>query len=150
MGHLAGGRRRREPQTTTRPMPALIRPAQGPTSTTLTRPWGSCAHPGHPPALGVSPLTCAPPTTGKGSYDRGITRMTGVLRGLIQDPACDLLRITLPRTSGDKAKGSEEGSATPAPMRQHEIYFEDRSIRYSSLRGGFDRVGLFRSVVLVA
>src|SRR4051794_41813065 len=27
MGHLAGGRRRREPQTTTRPMPALIRPA---------------------------------------------------------------------------------------------------------------------------
>src|SRR3954447_10522830 len=39
MGHLAGGRRRREPQTTTRPMPALIRPAQSPTSTTLTRPW---------------------------------------------------------------------------------------------------------------
>src|SRR4051795_12484782 len=38
MGHLAGGRRRREPQTTTRPMPALIRPAQSPNATTLTRP----------------------------------------------------------------------------------------------------------------
>src|SRR3954462_8250103 len=38
MGHLAGGRRRREPQTTTRPMPALIRPAQAPESMTLTQP----------------------------------------------------------------------------------------------------------------
>src|SRR4051794_10351339 len=40
MGPLADGRRRREPQTITRPVPALIRPAQTPTSGTLTRPWG--------------------------------------------------------------------------------------------------------------
>src|SRR4051812_7116730 len=39
MGLLADGRRRREPQTITRPVPALIRPAQTPTSGTLTRPW---------------------------------------------------------------------------------------------------------------
>src|SRR3954464_15480474 len=39
MGHLAGGRRRREPQTTTWPMPALICPAQSPTSTIMMRPW---------------------------------------------------------------------------------------------------------------
>src|SRR4051794_11819030 len=41
MGLLADGRRRREPQTITRPVPALIRPAQTTTSGTLTRPWGS-------------------------------------------------------------------------------------------------------------
>jgi hypothetical protein len=40
MGLLADGRRRREPQTITRPVPALIRPAQTTTSGTLTRPWG--------------------------------------------------------------------------------------------------------------
>src|SRR3954453_3238648 len=39
MGLLADGRRRREPQTITRPVPALIRPAKTPTSGTLTRPW---------------------------------------------------------------------------------------------------------------
>jgi hypothetical protein len=49
-----------------------------------------------------------------------------------------------------RPKGSEEGSAIPAPMRQREIDFEDRSIRYSSLRGGCGRVGFFRPVVLVA
>src|SRR5688500_5251304 len=43
MGLLADGRRRREPQTITRPVPALIRPAQALTSGTLTRP---CPHPG--------------------------------------------------------------------------------------------------------
>src|SRR4051794_28555621 len=40
MGLLADGRRRREPQTTTRPVPAHIRPAQAPASGTLTRPCG--------------------------------------------------------------------------------------------------------------
>src|SRR5215218_8973439 len=40
MGLLADGRRRREPQTITRPVPALIRAAQTTTSGTLTRPWG--------------------------------------------------------------------------------------------------------------
>src|ERR671911_749778 len=44
MGLLADGRRRREPQTITRPVPALIRPAQTPTSGTLTRPWGPGGH----------------------------------------------------------------------------------------------------------
>src|SRR3954464_15198447 len=39
MGLLADGRRRREPQTITRPVPVLIRPAQAATSGTLTRPW---------------------------------------------------------------------------------------------------------------
>src|SRR4051812_46136202 len=39
MGLLADGRRRREPQTITRPVPALIRAAQTTTSGTLTRPW---------------------------------------------------------------------------------------------------------------
>src|SRR3954451_15607912 len=39
MGLLADGRRRREPQTITWPVPALIRPAKTPTSGTLTRPW---------------------------------------------------------------------------------------------------------------
>src|SRR3954453_22292163 len=39
MGLLAHGRRRREPQTITRPVPVLIRPAQPATSGTLTRPW---------------------------------------------------------------------------------------------------------------
>src|SRR3954470_6225300 len=38
MGLLADGRRRREPQTITRPVPVLIRPAQAATSGTLTRP----------------------------------------------------------------------------------------------------------------
>src|SRR3954465_13629686 len=38
MGLLADGRRRREPQTITRPVPALIRAAQTTTSGTLTRP----------------------------------------------------------------------------------------------------------------
>src|SRR3954470_4331355 len=38
-GLLAGGRRRRQPQTTTRPVPAHVRPAQPTTSPTLTRPW---------------------------------------------------------------------------------------------------------------
>src|SRR5215218_5257761 len=38
MGLLADGRRRRQPQTITRPMPALIRAAQTTTSGTLTRP----------------------------------------------------------------------------------------------------------------
>src|SRR3954470_3633264 len=46
MGLLADGRRRREPQTITRPVPALIRPAQAPASGTLTRP---CAHPDETP-----------------------------------------------------------------------------------------------------
>src|SRR3954470_10867750 len=43
-GLLAGGRRRRQPQTTTRPVPARVRPAQAATSWTLTRPCtqGSC------------------------------------------------------------------------------------------------------------
>src|SRR4051794_27751413 len=45
MGLLADGRRRREPQTITPPVPALIRPAQVPASGTLTRPW---ARPGGP------------------------------------------------------------------------------------------------------
>src|SRR4051794_28978699 len=45
MGLLADGRRRREPQTITRPVPALIRPAQAPASGTLTRP---CPDPDHP------------------------------------------------------------------------------------------------------
>src|SRR3954469_13570032 len=40
MGLLADGRRRREPQTITRPVPVLIRPAQAATSGTLTRPCG--------------------------------------------------------------------------------------------------------------
>src|SRR3954471_24800493 len=39
MDLLADGRRRREPQTITRPVPVLIRPAQAATSGTLTRPW---------------------------------------------------------------------------------------------------------------
>src|SRR3954471_18527308 len=38
MDLLADGRRRREPQTITRPVPVLIRPAQAATSGTLTRP----------------------------------------------------------------------------------------------------------------
>src|SRR3954469_10471698 len=42
MGLLADGRRRREPQTITRPVPALIRPAHAPASGTLTRPWARC------------------------------------------------------------------------------------------------------------
>src|SRR3954452_15067198 len=41
MGLLADGRRRREPQTITRPVPVLIRPAQAATSGTLTRPWAT-------------------------------------------------------------------------------------------------------------
>src|SRR3954468_5529536 len=41
MGLLADGRRRREPQTITRPVPALIRPAQTTASGTLTRPWAT-------------------------------------------------------------------------------------------------------------
>src|SRR4051794_4673362 len=54
MGLLADGRRRREPQTITPPVPALIRPAQAPTSGTLTRPcWGPppqpLRDPGQPP-----------------------------------------------------------------------------------------------------
>src|SRR3954451_22614573 len=47
MGLLADGRRRREPQTITRPVPVLIRPAQAATSGTLTRPCmltGGSAH----------------------------------------------------------------------------------------------------------
>src|SRR3954451_19756665 len=43
MGLLADGRRRREPQTITWPVPALIRPAKTPTSETLTRPWACSA-----------------------------------------------------------------------------------------------------------
>src|SRR3954447_24620378 len=46
MGLLADGRRRREPQTITRPVPALIRPAQAPASGTLTRPWAVACLPG--------------------------------------------------------------------------------------------------------
>src|SRR3954452_24214102 len=55
MGLLADGRRRREPQTITRPVPALIRPAQTPTSGTLTRPWGVA---GLPRALVAGPAEC--------------------------------------------------------------------------------------------
>src|SRR3954451_13264413 len=44
MGLLADGRRRREPQTITRPVPVLIRPAQAATSGTLTRPWPPPRH----------------------------------------------------------------------------------------------------------
>src|SRR3954470_14605639 len=49
MGLLADGRRRREPQTITRPVPALIRAAQAPASGTLTRPWVSTRQIGSTP-----------------------------------------------------------------------------------------------------
>src|SRR5687767_1520817 len=70
MGLLADGRRRREPQTITRPVPALIRPAQAPTSGTLTRPCRSAAvllSPARsPPARRRSALRCARRPAGTG------------------------------------------------------------------------------------
>src|SRR4051794_6134005 len=39
MGLLADGRRPRDPQTLTPPVPALLPPAKTPTAGTLTRPW---------------------------------------------------------------------------------------------------------------
>src|SRR4051812_21116134 len=68
MGLLADGRRRREPQTITRPVPVLIRPAQAATSGTLTRPWvhGGLAKellfPGSPSCLIVPAWTCPHPS----------------------------------------------------------------------------------------
>jgi hypothetical protein len=59
-------------------------------------------------------------------------------------------RKTLPRTPPNKGKRKRGRFSYQRPVKQHELDFEDRSIRYSSLRGGCGRVGFFRPVVLVA
>src|SRR3954471_15166297 len=70
MGLLADGRRRREPQTITRPVPALIRPAQAPASGTLTRP---CKGPQQMKAVITARL-------------RRLQRLPHILRGFFGDP----------------------------------------------------------------
>src|SRR3954465_10171031 len=93
MGLLADGRRRREPQTITRPVPVLIRPAQAATSGTLTRPWVAVAGPVVGPA-GYQPTA--------GAAGAGALRAVGEQR---HHPALVLLAV------GDRAHPSHRSSS---------------------------------------